>query len=220
MLAYHPDFGQLVSYQFERMPEDADAQVRVAIEKIIGMALADKDTPIIQRNAARALELGGGDPVAGVWAMIKPRMRFRQDTDIANDLQAPDPYNKRDLVETFISPATQARLIDLRGAGVEDCDGFAAYGACLLLALGVPVTLCTVSAETPRVFSHVYLVAYWNGMRIPLDLSHGPYPGWECPNMGRLREWVVSSDTIRPSVFWPLLIASATAGYLAWRAGQ
>jgi hypothetical protein len=220
MLAFHPDFGQLVSYQFEPMPEDADGQVRFAIHRAIKLVLQENSSPIIQRDAARALDLGGGDPIAGVWGLIKPRMRFRQDTDIANDLQAHDPYGKRDLVETFISPVNQAKLIELRGSGVEDCDGFTMYGASLLTALGVPVTMCAVSAEQPGVYSHVYLVAYWNAMRIPLDLSHGPYPGWECPNMGRLREWPVTADTIRPSVFWPLLIAGATAGYLAWRAGH
>ena len=153
-----------------------------------------------------------------MWAAIKPHIRFRQDFDIAQDLQSDDP-RKRSIVETFIPPAVQALLIQLRGSGVEDCDGFTMYGACLLLALGVPVSMCTVSAErsTPGLFSHVYLVAYWNGMRIPMDLSHGPCPGWECPNLGRVREWVVSGDTIRPSMFVPLLLVAAAGGYLIWK---
>jgi hypothetical protein len=217
-LAYHPDFGQLVSYQFESMPEDPDAQVRMAIHKAISMVLDHVAQPIIQRDAARALDLGGGDPIRGVWKLAKPAIRFRQDFDIGQDLQVDDP-RKRDIVETFIAPADQAKLIQLRSSGVEDCDGFTMYGACLLLALGVPVSMCTVSAERekPREFSHVYLVAYWNGTRIPLDLSHGLYPGWECPNLDRLREWPVSFDTIRPSMFLPILLAAAAGGYLIWK---
>lgn len=222
MLAYHPDFGQLVEYRFDPMPEEPDAQVRIAVKKVIEFVLADVSSPIIQQAAAEALELGAGDPIAGVWKTVKPYIRFRQDVDIAGDLQANDPYGTQDIVETFIPPATQAMLIQLRGSGVEDCDGFVMYGACLLQALGVPTTLCTVAAEKPRprIFSHVYLVAYWNGMRIPMDLSHGPYPGWECPNLDRLREWPVSTETVRPSIFWPLLLATAAGGYLAWRASQ
>ena len=221
MLAYHPDFGQLVAYQFEPIPEDPDAQVRFAIHRAIRHMLSDRQKPIIQQAAARALELGGGDPISGVWKAVKPYIRFRQDFDIAADLQV-DDSRKQSIVETFIPPAAQAMLIQLRGSGVEDCDGFTMYAGCLLVTLGVPVTMCTVSAERdrPREFSHVYLVAYWNGMRIPMDLSHGPYPGWECPNLDRLREWPVCEETLRPSVFWPLLIAAATGGYLAWKASQ
>jgi hypothetical protein len=216
MLAYHPDFGQPVAYQFEAMPEDPDAQVRVAVKRCIALALADTETPIIQQAAANALDLGGGDPISGVWKAVKPHIRFRQDYDIAADLQV-DDLRKSSIVETFIPPAVQALLIQMRGSGIEDCDGFTMYGACLLSALGVPVSMCTVSAERdrPRLFSHIYLVAYWNGMRIPMDLSHGPYPGWECPNLGRMREWVVSPDTLRPLMLLPILIAAGVGLYLA-----
>lgn len=243
--AYHPDFGQLVSYRFEAMPDDPDAQVRIAVERVTRLVLQDVNEPIIQQSAARALELGGGDPILGVWKSIKPHIRFRQDADIAMDLQVND-VRKRDIVETFIPPAQQAQLIynvefpnlaapnfadkwkdgrvgQVRGKGVEDCDGFTNYGACLLLALGVPITMCTVSAERgerERLFSHIYTVAYWNGMRIPMDLSHGPHVGWECPNTGRKREWPVTAEAIRPSIFFPLLLATAVGGYLAWKAGH
>jgi len=226
-LTTHPDFGQPVSYQFETMPDDPDAQVRFAIHRAIRLQLDDVSKPVIQQYAARALDLGGGDPIAGVWKAVKPFIRFRQDLDIAADLQIDDVTYRRasgqsrqDLVETFIPPAVQAMLIQLRGSGVEDCDGFTMFAGCLLRALGVPVSMCTVSAERdrPRLFSHVYLVAYWNGQRVPMDLSHGPYPGWECPNLDRMREWPVNEDTLRPSMFWPLLIAGAAGVWLAGRA--
>ena len=221
MLAYHPDFGTLVSYKFESMPDDPDTQVRIAVERIIALALEDQNAPIIQRQAAEALRRGRGNPILGVWESIKPYMQFRQDTEIAEDLDTPDP-RKHDVVETFIPPAVQALLIQLRGRGVEDCDGFSMYAACLLLALGVPCTMCTVSAERdrPRQYTHVYVVAYWDGKRIPMDLSHGAYPGWECPNLDRQREWPVNQATLRPSVFWPLLLATAAGGWLVWKERQ
>lgn len=216
MLAYHPDFGQPVSYHFETVPDDPDTQVRIAVQRVIRMALDDCSKPIIQQKAQEALCLGNGDPVSGVWKAVKPNIRFRQDTDIAQDLYIEDG-RKWDPVETFIAPADQAQLISLRGRGVEDCDGFTTYGVCLLLALGVPVTVCTVAAERrrPNLYSHIYTVAYPNGQRVPMDLSHGPYPGWECPNLGRKREWIVCEQTLQPSLLLPLLLAAG--GYLAWR---
>lgn len=216
--AYHPDFGQPVSYQFEAMPDDPDAQVRITVRHLIENALAEFSSPIIQECAAEALRAGGGDPIYGVWLAVKPHMRFRQDFDIAADLQVDDP-RKRSIVETIILPSWQAWLIKFRGQGVGDCDCFTGYAAALLLALGIPTYMCTVSAEgeRPWEFSHIYIVAYPNGVRTPLDLSHGPYPGWECPNLGRKREWPVSAEALRPSIVPILALAAAAGGYLLWR---
>jgi hypothetical protein len=201
--AYHPDFGAVVNYEFERMPEDDDAQVRMSVGKVIGFINTDAEQPIIKRNARQALGLGAGNPLVGVWRAVKPYIRFRDDAEIARDLRVSDP-RKDDTVEVFIRPVDMAMLIESRGQGVEDCDGFVDYAGCLLTALGVPVSLVTVSADPddPRRYSHVYLAAYYNGQRIPMDVSHGPYLGWECPNTGRLREWPVDSP---PSATLPLL---------------
>jgi len=215
--AYHPAFGGPAAYRFEAMPEAPDAQVRMTIRKAVGWALCQCYTPEVQKAAADALELGHGHPVKGVWEAIKPHIRFQQDYDTGQQLAVDDP-RKRSIVETMIPPASMAQLIE-RGTAVEDCDGFTMYGAALLCALGIPCCMCTVSAdpEKPWEFTHVYLVAYWNGQRIPMDLSHGPYMGWECPNLGRKREWPVSGETLRPSVILPLLLAVGAGGFLLWR---
>jgi hypothetical protein len=117
-------------------------------------------------------------------------MRFKRDETIADELQV-DDKRKPDTIEVLIRPIDQWLLIKLRGLGVGDCDCFHMYGACLLLALGIPCSLVTVSAdpERPNEFSHVYLASYLNGVRTPLDISHGDYPGWEAPNLGRVKEW-------------------------------
>lgn len=216
--AYHPDFGGHVGFKFEAMPESADAQVHMTIRTICGHVLRDSSAPVIREQAAEALRAGGGDPIKGVWESVTPYIRFQQDFDTAQKLVSSDP-RKASVVETIIPPAVQAWLIRLRGYGVEDCDGFTMYGAALLCAMGIPVYFCTVSAEgdRPREFTHVYLVAYPNGHRVPLDLSHGPYPGWECPNLGRKREWPVSFETLKPSIVPPLLLAGVAAGFLLWR---
>lgn len=214
--AFHPDFGTQVRYTFESLPADPDAQVERTIARIIQYLIEDAGTPLIQDFARRALELGGGDPITGVWNLVKPNLRFQHDETTARRLQTDDP-RKHDAIEVLIRPLDQALLIDLQGIGVEDCDGFEMFAGCLLYALGIPCSLVTVSAapEEPNRFSHVYIAAYPNGNRIPLDFSHGEYPGWECPNTGRLKEWPISPGSCATRLL-PLLAALA-AGYFAIR---
>jgi hypothetical protein len=189
--AYHPDFGGLAAYEIKSLPEGADGQVRETLREVAANILRDANDPLVRQHAAQALQLGNGCPITGVWNWVRPRMRFKQDDELARDLRAAnwDP----DIIEVVIRPRDQAILINM-GRGVEDCDGFAGYAGCLLLALGVPIKFVTVSAdvEQPQRFSHVYVASYLNGRRIPLDFSHGEYPGWECPNTGRLQEWDLS----------------------------
>jgi hypothetical protein len=70
----------------------------------------------------------------------------------------------------------------------------------------------TVAADSkrPREFSHIYVVAYYKGQRIPLDFSHGPYPGWECPS-SRMKEWPVYETPVEKAVLalTPVAIAGA-----------
>ena len=201
--AYHPDFGQVVNYAFERIPDDPDGQVRATINRIRQYIREDAKSPIIQQQACRI----AADPINGVWAQ-KPNIRFRQDADIAEDLQT-DDTRKHGIIESLIRPADQAMLIQTLGQGVEDCDGYTQYAACILTALGIPCTLATVAADpdNPREFSHIYVVAYWKGKRIPLDLSHGPAPGWECPNT-RIQEWPVQTFDL----LVPLILLAVLAG--------
>lgn len=190
--AYHPDFGQQVKYSFSPLPDDPDQQVAWTIAKVCRYLVADAQSPIIGEFAQRAIELGGGDPIVGTWHLVKNSMRFQQDETSAARLETDDPRLK-DAIEVLIRPRDQALLIKLRGQGFEDCDGYEMFAGCILYRLGVPCSLVTVSAEPgePGRFSHVYIAAYPDGQRIPLDFSHGPYPGWECPKAGRLREWPI-----------------------------
>lgn len=207
--AYHPDFGSTVRYQFESLPEHPDGQVREAIGRILSYVRADVDDPLIQEDAQESLQLGahpdrsyGDQAIAGVWQKLKRHLKFKRDEAIANDLQIRDGRIK-DVVEVIIRPVDQAMLIRRMPNGVEDCDGFEGYASCLLAALGIQCALVTVSAEPeePNRYSHVYLACYipdgYGGTkRIPVDFSHGPYPGWECPNTGRIKEWSVQQSMV------------------------
>ena len=192
--AYHPDIGQAL-YSIRALPESSDGQVRSTINQVIRYIREDACSPFIQSEAERALRLGAGDPNKGVFNLLKSSMRFKRDEKIADELQVEDA-RKPDTIEVLIRPVDQWLLIKLRGLGVGDCDCFHMYGACLLWSLGVPCSLVTVSAdpERPWEFSHVYLASYWNGVRTPLDISHGDYPGWECQNLGRVKEWKVQPN--------------------------
>lgn len=209
--AYHPDFADVVRYDFEGLPDDPDGQVSQTIDKIRGFIRSDAPSELIGAHAQRAFNLGCNpdrsyalQAIYGVWQQVKRSMRFKSDEALARDLQINDP-RIADVVEVVIRPLDQAMMIDRTGKGREDCDGFEGYAGCLLTRLGIPVSLVTVSAEPsrPGQYSHVYLAAYADGQRIPLDFSHGPRPGWECPNLGRLREWPVAetwTDYVMPLV--------------------
>ncbi len=217
--AFHPDFGGEVRYDFETLPADPDAQVERTVARVIHYLLTDSAAPIIQEFAQRALILGEGDPILGVWRICKQQMRFVHDEDTAQKLAINDA-RKPDVIEVLIRPVDQALLIALKGTGFEDCDGYTMFAACLLLALGVPCKLVTIAAvpSEPRKFSHIYIAAYPGGRRIPLDFSHGPFPGWEGPNTGRIKEWALEEHTDMRSVLATLAALGVAAYFLSKQA--
>lgn len=210
-VAYHSDFGQQVRYRFDWLPDDPDGQVAVSIAKMIELIIEDARSPLIQERAMLSLTAGNGNPVLGVWNTVKPLIRFQQDADIAGKLQIKDP-RIYDVVEVFIRPVDQELLIRTTGRGTEDCDGFELYAGALLTALGIPANLVTVAADQdePSRYSHVYIAAYVDGKRIALDFSHGKYPGWECPNLGRKREWPIVLDCMKVGWVAAVLLLLAT----------
>lgn len=219
-IGYHPDFGTDVRYEFDSLPDNPDQQVRATMRTLLRYLRHDAGLPFFQQHA---LEIAGKgpDPITAVWNHIKQTMRFQQDADTADKLQVNDP-RKEDTIEVLIRPVDQALLIMLRGIGVEDCDGYELYAGCLLTALGVPANVVTIAAnqDHPGQFTHVYLAAYpqgQNGVRIPLDFSHGKYVGWEARNTGRLKEWPI--EVTRAEIFWESVIPLAllSAGYLGMR---
>ena len=224
-VAHHPDFGGPIRYSFENLPEHPDGQVRDTIARILGYVRADVSDPLIQEDAAECLALGeraglsyGWQCIAGVWRKIKRSLKFQHDEKTAARL-AIDDSRIPDVVEVIVRPVDQSLLIRRMPNGVEDCDGFEGYASCLLTALGIPCALVTVSAEPeePNRFSHVYLACYVDGQRIPVDFSHGPYPGWECPNTGRLKEWPVIESPAAQICSSLAPVLAVTAAYFLYQ---
>jgi hypothetical protein len=104
-----------------------------------------------------------------------------EDEELARLLGIADP----ELVEILVRPRYMMHL--RRG----DCDDFSQLVACLHQAAGIDWNFDTVAADrkTAPAYSHVYVIAYPNGHRTPLDASHGKYPGWEAPRIYRRRSW-------------------------------
>lgn len=217
----HPELG-LCSYRLTEVSADPDTQVQQVIDLMRDYACEDAARPIIKEDAAAAAATG--DPVLDTWNWIARRggfraMQFQRDESIAApwDLDIWNP-----IVETLIRPADQAQLAQPIG----DCDDFAMYGAAHLLSAGVPCSFVTIAADAgaPRMFSHVYLAAYpktgqFAGMRIPLDLSHGHYAGWEHGEAFRIQEWPVVKTWMSSPLVWGAVGAGAYLLYRAFRGG-
>ena len=65
-----------------------------------------------------------------------------------------------------------------------DCAVFTTLVCALLDCLAIPWEIVTVAVDPrqPGIYSHVYARAVLeDGRRLPLDASHGAYPGWEVP---------------------------------------
>jgi hypothetical protein len=201
--AYHPDFGHEVEYNAIPLSRHPDTQVAQTIGLMREFNKRDSFSAPIMRDAA-LMESGSGDPCADAFWWSKGKVKFQQDEATAAPFRH---FLDDDVVEVLIRPQDLANMRQ----PVEDCDGIQNYTAALLRARGIPCSFVTIAADNrePDRFSHVYLACYPNGKRIALDPSHGPYPGWEAPNMyGKKKEWPIDG----PNWGEVLLIAAVLAG--------
>lgn len=208
-LIQHPGFGGSVTYSPFLLSDDPDQQVSETIALMRQYAVEDSTAPLIQQEARGALVASpGATPEQAVFGWVKGRTSFLPDEATAAPISVP---TDTPVVEVLIRPVDLAAMCT--GGGCQragDCDDFSMYGAALLLALGRQVSFVTVAADpmAPGRFSHVYLASYANGQRVPLDISHGPYVGWETPNYTRRQEWPTNDAP------WLALLAAAAAAYL------
>jgi hypothetical protein len=224
-LMQHPTLGQ-VRYSIAEVSDVPDEQVEATIDLMRQYVIEDAAGSEIQADTTRAIASGGtGEPLSDTWEYLRRDgrrgMRFVRDESTGAPFEASQDFQPggwRPVVETLMRPADQVLIATPQG----DCDDFAMYGAAHLRAQGVPVSFATVGADPrePEVYSHIYLVAYpetgpYAGQRVPIDLSHGPYLGWEVPGAQNLkyREWPLQAGL---GVFELGVIAAAA--YLLYRA--
>ncbi len=202
---YHPGLGQSVNYSMVQVPEGGDGQTAAVVGLMNRYATEDATSQEIQADLRSALaQCPGCSPVEAVFWWVKGRVRFVRDEDTASPFPTVDGGV---VVEALIRPRDMSVLCGGGGGGsgnsagntascsrVGDCDDFSMYTAALLKAAGVPCAFVTVAADGgSNDYSHVYVAAYPNGVRIPLDTSHGARPGWETGNAHRVREWPVGA---------------------------
>lgn len=191
MAVRHPEMGDVHMATME-IPDDPDGQVAATIDAMRAYAIADANTTDIHRDVANACResVGQIERCAALWRWVKQKIRFKEDRSLSAPIERAG-LARHPVVEVLVRP------IDIsRGAPYGDCDDFSMYLASLLTACGIPCSFVTVAADSrqPENYSHVYVAAYPNGQRVPLDSSHGEYPGWEVPRYTRRTEWPVASE--------------------------
>lgn len=213
MMVSHPAWGD-ARYDTTVVSDDPDEQVAEVIALMRRYVLEDYRTPAVAAEAQRAIALDP-DPLAAVFWYVKRNLSFTRDEALALPMQG---YHAEPIVEVLIRPADMATMC---GSGrcqrQGDCDDYSMYAAALLMNLGVDVSFVTLAADgvNPAAYSHVYLAAYRDGVRVPLDVSHGMQPGWEAPNQyGKRMEWPVRGSLLPWIPFGGLLY-----GAVRWLTG-
>lgn len=193
-----------------------DAQVAQTMRIMGERVTEDAANPIFQAYAGRVF--AGVDPsdkeavIERAYDHVSRAIRFQRDEVSGAGL---GEFSPTDLVEFIVRPVDMADYIE-QGIAIGDCDDFSMLLSALLATRGISTKFCTVAASdvAPDQFSHVYVIAYLDGERIPLDSSHGEYVGWEVPNKyGKRAEWSTQGGcSLLP------IAAFAAVAYFGWKA--
>lgn len=192
---YHPAFGSEINVEEVWLPDDPDMQTASTVSLMRGLALAD--APYMKGEVAQAYLKGPHDTerqkCERLFQHVKSKISFVDDSRLTGVLKDDKP--NAPFVEALIRPRDMIEMCRNGGCQrVGDCDDFSMMMAALLSHEGVKCKFATIAADqaAPERFSHVYVVAYPDGERVPLDASHGPNAGWESPRRFRIVEWPVN----------------------------
>lgn len=168
--------------------DNATAQTVQQMCSLIKEAAADPLTQLTAQTALSRFGSGDHNPQTCAWAawwFAKYNIKFVQDETNVREL-----FGQPDTMEFLIGPAMMLRSAKREG----DCDDFTMMCCAMLDCLGVPWEIITVATNQnePSTFSHVFGRAIMpDGSRIPMDASHGKYPGWCVPEqrVSRMQVW-------------------------------
>jgi hypothetical protein len=119
-----------------------------------------------------------------VWFGVNSSMRFVEHSEQIRAL-----LNESDQLQLIISPDVLLKAKRPEG----DCAIYTTLVCAALATLGIHYEFVTLACDPrePHLFTHVYARAVLNdGSRIPIDASHGKYPGWEVPLHHQIRKQV------------------------------
>jgi hypothetical protein len=164
---------------------DPDTATAQTIRIMCGHAKRAAKDPLLQQTAAQAVSQFGGlagdtdDAAAQVacaaWWWHKLYVKF-----LLHDFLIWKHLGEQGHLQGLISPEILIRMQKPEG----DCAIFSMSIAAMLTCYGIPYEFVTVKVNRrePHEYGHVYLYAVVaGGRRIPLDASHGNYPGWQVP---------------------------------------
>lgn len=186
-----PGFGSAPSI-VAVLPTDGSNNVVSTADTLDVMALIVKQglhSSVVASAVAGALgadgwELSEREQIGKVFYWIKRNVRFVDDESRVAEIFG-IPLTQVDQ-ELLISPE---RLLTMP-VPMGDCDDFSMLAATMLGQLGIPVVFVAICADMnePRRFSHVFTRAVLStGEVLPIDCSHGEFPGWESPiNFGEM----------------------------------
>jgi len=217
----HPHLGP-VRYSVRELGWDPDGQVVQTVQRmreLVAQDSADLQFKARAKGVVNPQGLGMGEDwrTHQGWGHVRGAVQFVRDERIGlrGDGLAVGGGDPNDVVEVLIRPRDMANYID-QGIAIGDCDDFSMYLAALLKANDVDCSFCTVAANSkaPNQYSHVYVVAYPDGERVPCDASHGEYCGWEVENQfGKRTEWPVLDQGRLTGMS---LLSTAVVGTALW----
>jgi hypothetical protein len=121
-----------------------------------------------------------------IWHWIKLTIKFVTDEQTMLAMGIPIEHPTKELL---ISPTTLLAMPNPQG----DCDDFSMLAKAMLNTCGIKASFITIKADEkdPHVWSHIYVKAYFaDGSSMPMDCSHGLWPGWETQEFWEKREWI------------------------------
>lgn len=190
-LADLPGTPPIESAEFWQRPErveaspDPDTATAQTIKIMCGHVKRAANDPLLQQTAAQAVSQFGGlagdtqdaalQAACAAWWWHKLYVKF-----VLHDFIIANRLGEYGHLQGLISPEILVRMDKPEG----DCAIFVMGIAAMLRSMDIPYELVTVkvSRREPHEYGHVYLyVVLADGRRIPLDASHGEYPGWQVP---------------------------------------
>lgn len=213
--------GPIIKEKIPAAP-DTDTSTKQTIAKMCEYIAAGASDDVCQLWAKQARERWAGqfNQVAsvtgrmvpqtsgdcwGVWWMVKHAVKFAKDEPRLFQIGEPDA------LDLLIAPAVLVREQDRK----EDCDGFTMLVCCLLKILGISSVIVTVAADPsdPERWSHVFPMAEVNGAYLPMDASHGKFPGWMVPrdHISRWQAWDLNGNPVQA---FPSQAKNTLHGYL------
>lgn len=201
--------GPIIKEKIPAAP-DTDTSTKQTIAKMCEYIAAGASDDVCQFWALQAKERWAQGPALaqqcwGVWWLVKHAVKFAKDEPRLFQIGEPDA------LDLLIAPAVLVREQDRK----EDCDGFTMLVCCLLKILGIPSVIVTVAADPsdPERWSHVFPMAEVNGAYLPMDASHGKFPGWMVPrdHISRWQAWDLNGNPVQA---FPTQAKNTLHGYL------